>query len=353
MPAATVDETIPDDWRDRLEAILAADGLTQPVDESPWALRLKLLGRLVRLLCVYAVCAMLIMTVVVFAPSVLLRLGFPSPIVVVAVVLVFVMLFVGQPVALITYLWPRAQNLSRQFAMAGRGLNATRAVRGAREPPVLFLRSFKFDSESSRPPFWSQLLLTLAAGGAGARTPEMSLVLAVPSGTPVLAIGRPGESEGPPGAQRFQVREDLWKGVVESMTPLCQVVIWTTGHSENLRWEIEHLVATAQPRRLLLWLHVWVGARSARERAEEWARFTRAYDDIFPKSLPAELGAARFIAFGADWTPIPIPGPTVRVSLRERMRLAPSVLGLKSYLDAQRRDRLRLTRSAPVAEQTL
>jgi hypothetical protein len=163
----------------------------------------------------------------------------------------------------------------------------------------------------------------------------MSLALAMPRGVPVLAIAQPGEPDGPPGALRFHVRDDLWKGVVEAMTPLCQAVIWTSGHGRNLRWEIQHLIATSAPGRLILWLHLGVGAWTPQARATEWARFREAYKDVFPKSLPADLGKARFVAFDADWTPILVPGPRSPVSLGERLRfMSGPVLGLRSYLQA-------------------
>jgi hypothetical protein len=32
--------------------------------------------------------------------------------------------------------------------------------------------------------------------------------------------------------------------------------IWTTGHTEGLRWEIKHLLESVPPQKLFLWLHV-------------------------------------------------------------------------------------------------
>lgn len=92
------------------------------------------------------------------------------------------------------------------------------------------------------------------------------------------------------------------------MTPLCQLIIWTTGHTEGLRWEIEHLNETVPPKRLLLWLHVRAGAWKRKQRNLEWAKFVDAYQNSFPRSLPWELKRTRFIGFYDDWTPISIPG---------------------------------------------
>lgn len=323
---------IASDWRERLETILASDGVSQPPEEAPWRAGLKIYIRALLLLGLYGAA---FIGVVLFA-VVWSKLGLPEEL---AGLVVLLALFVANPILLITAIWPRLQALSRQLRMAWRtGVSPIGAVHRAKAPPVLFLRSFKFDQQSSKPSFWTQLLMTMAAGGAGAPTPEMSLALAMPRGAPLLAIGQPGEPEGPPGALRFHVRDDLWRDVVEAMTPLCQAVIWTTGHGRNLRWEIQHLIATSTPGRLILWLHVGVGAWTPRARAEEWARFREAYQDVFPKSLPADLGKARFVAFESDWTPIMVPGPRSPVSLGERVRfMSGPVLGLRSHLQAQAR----------------
>jgi len=39
---------------------------------------------------------------------------------------------------------------------------------------------------------------------------------------------------------------------VEAIVPLCQLVVWTTGHTEGLRWEIKHLLENVPPQKLLL-----------------------------------------------------------------------------------------------------
>lgn len=47
-------------------------------------------------------------------------------------------------------------------------------------------------------------------------------------------------------------RQDVWQQTVEAIVPLCQLVVWTTGHTEGLRWEIKHLLENVPPQKLLL-----------------------------------------------------------------------------------------------------
>jgi hypothetical protein len=171
---------------------------------------------------------------------------------------------------------------------------------------VQFLRSFRFDAVSVRPPFWTPLAMTCAAGGAGAPTPEMSQVQSMPHSAAVLAIGQPSEPPaGPPGALRLPARDDRWKGGARPSPPFFQALIWTTGHSENQRREVQPLVATAEPKRLLLWRHMRFVAWTAAERDADWTRFAIAYDTVFATSLPAKLGAARRLRRRLDADPDP------------------------------------------------
>ena len=108
--------------------------------------------------------------------------------------------------------------------------------------------------------------------------------------------------------------------------------IWTTGHTEGLRWEIKHLLESVPPQKLLLWLHVNIGNWKKAERDSEWEKFRAAYKDVFPKELPADAARMRFIAFEDDWSPIPIPGPGYWPSLWELIASWPRTYGLEPFL---------------------
>jgi hypothetical protein len=162
----------------------------------------------------------------------------------------------------------------------------------------------------------------------------MMLVLLLRRFAPVLAIGRPGEAAPPPGALRFQVTDARWQATVESIVPCCQLIVWVSGHTSGLRWEIEHLVKSLPPQRLLLWPHVGIHQWSRKRRAVEWERFLDGHGDVFPKALPRDIAGIRFIAFEADWTPVPIPGIRYPVTILDRLKyLHRSTMGLRSFLE--------------------
>lgn len=226
------------------------------------------------------------------------------------------------------FVFPRMKRAGRALAQVRFGNRPTQVLRHAKHPPVLFLRSFNFDSISSSVPTWQDRLpLNVAMP-----TAELNLVQMLWRHAPVLAIGRPGESTPPVGAVRFYARQDVWKQTVQSIVPLCQLVIWTTGHTEGLRWEIKHLLESVPPQKLFLWLHVNIGNWTAAQRDSEWAKFREAYRDVFPKELPAEAATMRFIAFEKDCTPIAIPGPGYRPSLGELIWSWPKTYGLEPFL---------------------
>ena len=163
-------------------------------------------------------------------------------------------------------------------------------------------------------------------------TSELNLVQMISRHAPVLAIGRPGESTPPFGAVRFYVHEDIWQKTVEAVVPLCQLVVWTTGHTEGLRWEIKHLLESVPPENLLMWLHVNIGKWTPAARDSEWEKFRNAYQTVFPKPLPTSAAGVRFIAFENDWTPIAVPGPGYRPSVWDLINSWPSTYGLEPIL---------------------
>lgn len=203
--------------------------------------------------------------------------------------------------------------MQRWFAAARWGNNAAHAVMKAKIAPVLYLRSFKFDAVARHTPALLRLLTRELTA-----TPEMILVDRLAQATPVLAIGRPGESDPPPGALRFWVEQDLWQQKVSRIVTACSLVVWTTGHTDGLDWEIRYIIGNVPATRVLMWVHSQF-ARSEAERSAEWLKFAERYKDVFPKPLPTNVRGARFVAFDEQWAPILIPGAEYPTSLGERV----------------------------------
>ena len=133
---------IPADWRQRLRAILDDPRLLQLSHIPSWELWLRLLGKFVIAIEIGLITAYLLASVF-GGPSYVLRPGYvdglPTSWPVKAnnsftgglIIAAFVM-----PMIVVREIW-------KLLSWAGR--NASRAIAGAKSPPVLFLRSFAFD----------------------------------------------------------------------------------------------------------------------------------------------------------------------------------------------------------------
>ena len=169
--------------------------------------------------------------------------------------------------------------------------------------PILYLRSFQIDDRLGR-----RVLGALPRhhpfskyGAAhGQRLPQLRSV---------IAIGRPDEKLPARGAARFYVSHDLWKQKVADVAEASQLVLWATGITEGLRWEISHLVDKVPPSKLILWAHPHLLPVSPLEREAEWSRFLDALGRHFPVPLPATLGDTRFFYFTPDWQPHAVAPP--------------------------------------------
>ncbi len=167
--------------------------------------------------------------------------------------------------------------------------------------PVFYLRSFSSDAVTDRT--W----LAWYFGSNSGKTIEQQMTVALKSVGPVIAIGRPGEKLPQLGAARFYVSDDLWQKKVEEIVRESQLIVWMTGTTEGLGWEISHLTENIKPRRLLLWAHPHLLGGSEALREEQWRAFRGRLGKHFPKPLPERLGDARFFIFDNDWNPIPCP----------------------------------------------
>lgn len=169
--------------------------------------------------------------------------------------------------------------------------------------PVLYLRSFALDAQLAAPSWIERLLGTIPLVDA-----EQMLTREMRQCGPVIAIGRPGEALPALGAARFYVTNDLWKAKVADIVKVAELVVWATGTTEGLRWEISHLIQSLPPEKLILWAHPSLLRASETEREAEWTKFRETLGSVFPQPLPERLGNACFIYFTAQHEPVPV-GP--------------------------------------------
>ncbi len=312
---------VPPDWREKLIAVLSADGITQPPHVPGWRRFVTLYGKSLGWILFVALCTLIGLLIVLIPLSIFL----PSwEVDIYADAYATKTAFVGGLIGC-WFAYPRIRRALHEATQIRLGYQPTRVLQKAKHPPVLFLRSFKFDALSSALPWWQARMPI----NANLPTPELNLAQMISRHAPVLAIGKPNEFAPPFGAVRFYVRRDIWQRTIEAIVPLCQFVVWTSGHTEGLRWEIQHLRDTLPPRKLLIWVHANIGKQGKTQRDAEWSKFREAFGDVFPKPLPADAASTRFIAFEDDWTPIAIPGPGYRPTLWELIASWPKTYGLE------------------------
>jgi hypothetical protein len=68
-----------------------------------------------------------------------------------------------------------------------------------------------------------------------------------------------------------------------------QFVVWTTGTTEGLRWEISHLLKSVPPAKLIVWAHPHLLRVDRAEREQDWSAFLARLGEAFPKALPERL----------------------------------------------------------------
>jgi hypothetical protein len=170
--------------------------------------------------------------------------------------------------------------------------------------PIFYLRSFLFDDRISHIG-----LLQLIFSGVVIQNPEQRMVTAFTKIGPVIAIGRPGEKLPALGAARFYVTHELWKQKVSEVAALSRFVVWATGSTEGLRWEISHLLENLPPEKLILLAHPHLLKLPDDQREAEWRAFLQSIGTLFPIPLPTRLGDTRFFFFGPGWQPFAVAPP--------------------------------------------
>lgn len=196
---------------------------------------------------------------------------------------------IGAPLALIRRRTSQVRQRSAEMALQ----------KSAAKRPIFYLRTFALDDQVGRPSIL-ELLSNIQPAN-----PEQAMIRVARRCGPVLAIGRPGERLPALGAARFYVSDDLWQEKVADVATVAQLVVWASGTTQGLEWEITHLVRSLPPEKLILWPHPQLLDLDANEREAQWRGFVDGLGTLFPKPLPKPLGKVQFFAFDKDFTPIP------------------------------------------------
>lgn len=154
------------------------------------------------------------------------------------------------------------------------------AMAGDRRAPVLLLRSFRDDPARVRarrkPVLWPLVLRRLGSEGSF----EEVLTIALADTGPVVAIGRPGETQVPVGAAREYLANDAWQGRIQQLVAEAALVVILIGDTPGLAWETEHLLAPAVRGRVLFVVPPVGEAEAARRWSALRSRLAQAGADL-------------------------------------------------------------------------
>jgi len=207
------------------------------------------------------------------------------------------------------------------LALVALGLLLTRTgwkydVRGARDvlladtrPPVIYLRSFKDDVRSPIGGAFGWWLKALSWFMPVSFEQELAAIMNRLG--PFVAVGKPGERLPELGANRFYFRDDEWQARVGELVQQARLTLILCGQTANLWWEIDHVLGSVEPNRVLL-LIPERGAHSGPIEAQLEARLGypgTLTDRPATRSAVASLmvggdrAVGRIIYFSENWRP--------------------------------------------------
>jgi hypothetical protein len=162
------------------------------------------------------------------------------------------------------------------------------------KPIFVYLRSFKLDEQDA------SNKVALPGGLSFAINPwEGGLASAFQKVGELIAIGKPGEKLATLGASRLYVTDDQWQEKVLEMVKKSELVVWTYGDTEGLRWEIARLVEIVPPEKLVIAMPFWDKKMAVRKAI--WQQARDLLGKNFKTPLPENVGDSLFLTFDQNW----------------------------------------------------
>lgn len=111
---------------------------------------------------------------------------------------------------------------------------------------------------------------------------------------PYVALGKPGETLPELGSLKLYVSNETWQETILTLLRNARLVIFNAGKSEGLRWELNQIIQSVNPLKLLLILPI---------RDDVYADFIMWGNDILPCKFPNEYPSKRLVVFNEHWIP--------------------------------------------------
>lgn len=126
---------------------------------------------------------------------------------------------------------------------------------------------------------------------------------------PVVALGRPGETNAPFGGKRYYASHEEWQDVVTQTARRAFAIVLASGESPGLRWEFELLRREQLLERTVLLLHPHAARAASNRRALAWLLGDEEHADRllaaatltpWPACFGRDGGATRSETVGVD-----------------------------------------------------
>jgi hypothetical protein len=153
----------------------------------------------------------------------------------------------------------------------------------ATHPPILYLRSFSFDSACELPP------------GMIGRVDEKLTEHCEQFG-PVIAVAGPYDRDISPGPVRLHLDDEVWRAGIIYLMSVSRFVVIQAGISSGTLWELGVARERLNPERLII---------SVADAGDHHYHDFRPYAEaILGCEMPKDINPARQIRFGKGWTPV-------------------------------------------------
>lgn len=187
--------------------------------------------------------------------------------------------------------------IAGMLAQLGKRLAAPSAayiLRTSKSAPVLYLRSFEADADTTS----AVGVLASLKAVLPLRVEERNVTDLKVLG-PVIAVGRPGDRLPQPGAARLTLADDAWQGEIRNLIGKSQLIVFEAGGSSGLQWELAQAFA-ANPFKPILICVPFDVEDAILTKQEKYEVFRRALRTCTPEvadRLPDQLGNTTCVFF--------------------------------------------------------
>lgn len=190
--------------------------------------------------------------------------------------------------------------IARQQRAAG---NRWKLLTG-NQHPILYLRSFAFDKDSSQ----GSASFTLSrTASIGSKFDEV-LARAVEKLGVYIALGNPEDYLPTPGACKIYPTDEKWQEYVARLTTVSRAVFVVEGDTSGLLWELSHVRQTVSPDKLFVLTapKQYRKLYRRKKKAPLWDAFRTILMDSGFADPGGDPGFGAVISFGKDFAPVPL-----------------------------------------------